>query len=122
LDVKRRGPDLIETFRGDHQGNFIQEAFMTEHEYQVEAGKEIVRAVLSNLAIGLSDPRVANLVFATVNQDFGYDVVSLLDGHGNVIAKIDAGDLADCPEDASVRARLECQLRYAIEVSFRPKK
>jgi len=95
---------------------------MTEYEHQVEAGKEIVRATLSNLAIELSDPRVAHLVFTTTNQDFDYDVVSLIDRHGNIIAKIDESDLADCPKDASVRTKLENQLRYAIEASFRPKK
>jgi hypothetical protein len=95
---------------------------MTQYKHQVEAGKDIVRAALSNLATELSDARVGDLVFTTTNQEFDYDLVSLIDRQGNVVAKVDKSDLADCPADARVRAKLEGQLRYAVEVSFRPKK
>jgi hypothetical protein len=95
---------------------------MSQYENQIEAGKEIVHATLSNLAIELHDPRVAGLVFTTTNQDFDYYRVSLNDRHGKTIAKIEDSDLRDCPADPSVRAKLEGQLRYAVELSFRPKK
>jgi hypothetical protein len=89
---------------------------MSEYENHVEAGKEIILGTLSNLAIELSDPRVADLVFTTTNQDFDFYRVSLIDKHGNTIAKVEESDLADCPADSNVRAKLEGQLRCAIEV------
>jgi hypothetical protein len=95
---------------------------MSQYEDQIEAGKEIVHATLSHLAIELSDPRVADLFFTTTNQDFDFYRVSLNDRHGNTIAKVEDTDLRDCPADPSVRAKLEGQIRCAVELSFRPKK
>jgi hypothetical protein len=91
---------------------------MSQYENQIEAGKQIVHATLLNLAIELHEPRVADLVFTTTSQDFDCYRVSLNDRHGNTIAKVEDSDLRDCPADASVRAKLECQLRYAVGVSF----
>jgi hypothetical protein len=95
---------------------------MTQYQHRVEARKEIVRATLANLAIELSDPRVADLDFTTTNLGFDYDPVSLIDRHGNIVAIVDKCDLADCPADASIRGKIEGRLRSAVEVSFRPKK
>jgi hypothetical protein len=39
-----------------------------------------------NLAIELSDPKVADLVFTTSDQHFTFVLVSLIDRHGNIIA------------------------------------
>jgi hypothetical protein len=91
---------------------------MSPYENRVAAGKQLVRGTLSNLAIELSDPRVAALVFATTVQDLDFYRVSLIDGRGKIIAKVEESDLADCPADANVLARLEAELRCAVEVSF----
>ena len=95
---------------------------MTEHERQVEAGKDIARGILSNLAAEVHEPKVNDLNFTTTDQDFDYDRISLIDRKGNIIAKIEETDLADCSADKHVRAKLEDQLRQAIQALYGPKK
>lgn len=87
----------------------------TTYERQVDCGKEIVRGMLDELARELNEPAIKNLVFRVTDQDFDYDRISLVDrGKLRVIVKLEENDLADCPEDRSVRQRLEEQVRSAI--------
>jgi hypothetical protein len=93
------------------------------HKHQVNCGKEIVRAILEELAGELNEPGLKNLVFEVTDQDFDYDRISLVDSSKlRVVAKLEEDDLADCPADGAVRGRLERQVRSAIISYLRGKK
>jgi hypothetical protein len=93
---------------------------MTAHEEQVESGKKIVREMLGDLAIEFHESRVNDLRFTLTDQDFDCRRISLVDPKLNIVAKIEVDDLADCPEDDSVRRRLESQLRQAVQAFYKP--
>ena len=95
---------------------------MNEYQQQIEAGKSIVLEILTHVALELEEPRIAELKFAVTSRDFDYDQVSLIDSTGNVVTKLEETDLADCPADKRVRAKLQAQLFRSMRAFYAPKK
>jgi hypothetical protein len=91
---------------------------MAEYEEQIEAGKRIVREMLTNFAVKLGQPKVNDLRFKVTDGDFDSNCVSLIDAAFNIIAKIKNDDLADCPADVGVRRTLEIRLEEKIRATF----
>jgi hypothetical protein len=68
-----------------------------EYKQQIEAGKEIVKAILRDLATSLGDPRIANLAFVETHSDFDNNVVSLLDpSTEKIVVKLRVEGLGTC--------------------------
>ncbi len=91
-----------------------------EYKQQIEAGKEIVKAILRDLATSLGDQRIANLAFVETHSDFDNNVVSLLDpSTEKIVVKLRVEDLADAPATSALRKQLEQRVKKAVTRSFK---
>jgi hypothetical protein len=91
---------------------------MTQYEQQVGAGKDIVLAIVADIGTELHNPELTSPSLAQSDRDFDYRRFSILDRKGNIVAHVNADDLADCPADQHVRAKLKTRLRQALRTFY----
>jgi len=89
------------------------------YKQQIEAGKEIVRSVLRDLAASMGEPRINSLTFVETHSDFDSNGISLLEpSSGKIVAKLKLEHLADAPATPSRRRQLEEQIQRAVSTFF----
>jgi hypothetical protein len=86
-----------------------------EYKRQIEAGKEIVKGILRDLATNLDDLRIANLTLVESHSDFDKNGMSLLDpSTGRIVARLKLEHLADAPGTPSRRRQLNDEVRREV--------
>ena len=87
---------------------------------QIEAGEQIVKGTLRDLAIQLGRPEIAELSFTKRTFDEP-EQVSLIDSAKRVVTRIEGDHLADAPATPSRRQQLKDQVRVDV-IAFLGKK
>ena len=90
------------------------------YEQQIEAGKEIVKDMLRNLALALKQPEINDFYFRVSDRDFDESEISIFDPHQKkTVLKVKGDDLADAPATPTVRRSIETQLREAVKKHYK---
>lgn len=88
-----------------------------EYKLQIEAGKGIVKEVLSALAASLKEPSIAEFKFIETHLDFDdYEgQLSLFDPiREKIVAKLKIPHLADAPSSPTRKKQLKDHVRAAV--------